>query len=235
MSRCGKFDVKYFWSAIADEKVKNLLFAHRIYLPDEGDDCVLIIGIVPHKRFSIGARIELKYSRKVLQLDKVTLLDLIECIDEQFSEDTVYPKFGRSVRIRSVDEKHFRIYICAGVGGIGDDVYEQSIKLHLDALLAMREKCSVVKTIVKMLECNKYEDQLHNLLAHFCYDADERLVVKAMQAPADIDKLRFNNVMCLIECQCIDKRFAVEVVNGCGDWFLACTAAYIRTLISSQN
>lgn len=245
---CGKFDEKYFWCSVGDmvEKKKvttNLLFGNYVYLDDEGD-CTLIIGIIPHKRFSIGARIEMKNSNRVLHLDKVTLLDLVECIDERFSENAVYPKSCRCVRIQFVDEKFYRICICEGVAAVvgagnADDsnAYAQTIKIPLDALLTLREKHSIVKRIVKMFECSNsdYESQLHKLLLHFCYDGDERMVVDAMQSPSRVSKRHFNDVMCMIDCYCIDRRFVVGVINDCADWFLACIPVFIRTLMLNSD
>lgn len=248
-SLCGKFDERYFWCAVGDlvEKKKitsNLLFGRYIYLDDDCD-CVLIIGVIPHKRFSIGARIEMKNSKRVLHLDKATLLDLVECIDEIFSENAVYPKSCRSVRIRMVDENVHRICICAGVvvdgaaiaDAVDSNVYEQTFKISVDALLTIREKHGIVKQIVNMFENNnnEYESQLQKLLLHFCYDGDERMVVSAMRAPTLVSKRHFNDVMCMIDCRCIDKRFVVGVINDCADWFLTCVPVFIRTLMLNSN
>lgn len=248
-STCGKFDEKYFWCAvgdIADNKIltTKLLFAKYIYLDDEAD-CVLIIGVIPHKRFSIGARIEMNKSKRVLYLDKATLLDLVECIDEIFSENAVYPKSCRSVRIQTVDENVCRICICTGVvvaavpAAVDSNAYEQTVKIPIDALLTMRAKNGIIKMIVNMFECNnknnEYESQLHKLLLHFCYDGDERAVVNAMQAPTLLSKRQFNDIMCSINCHCVDTGFTVGVINDCADWFLACVPLFIRTLMLNSN
>lgn len=252
---CGKFDERYFWRAVGDmtEKKKlssNLLFTKYIYLDgDDKRDCVLNVGVIPHKRFSIGARIEMKNSNRVLYLDKATLLNLLECIDEMFSENAVYPKSCRSVRIRMLNEKFYVIYVCAGIevgnnagaavdtAEIDSEVFEQIIEISECALLTLRNKHSIVKKIVDMFECNSnyYESQLHKLLTHFCYDADDRMVLNAIQRPTQVNKRHFNDVLCTIDCHCIDKRFVVGVINECSDWFLACVPLFIRTLMLDSN
>lgn len=222
-SCCGRFDVKYFWSSVGGVVKKqstNLLFEKNIYLDDDRD-CVLIVGVMPHKRFAIGARIEKKGSKRVMHLDKVSLLDLIECVDERFCENAVYPQSCRNVRIQLYDVQSYKI-------SVGD---EQHIKLGLDTLLTLRQKHRLIKIQVHTLENNNYEKQLHKLLLHFCYDGDERTVVKAMQAPGHLHKQHFADVMCMLDFYCIDKSFAVEMAANCADWFLACVPLFIKTLL----
>lgn len=103
----------------------------------------------------------------------------------------------------------------------------------------MRAKNGIIKMIVNMFECNnknnEYESQLHKLLLHFCYDGDERAVVNAMQAPTLLSKRQFNDIMCSINCHCVDTGFTVGVINDCADWFLACVPLFIRTLMLNSN
>lgn len=220
---CGKFDDDYFWNSV-DEVVKkqtsNLLFEKNIYLDDERD-CVLIIGLVPHERFSIGARIEKKGSKNVVHLDKDMLFHLIECVDDRFCENAVYPQSSRIVRIQLFDVKYYKICI-------GDD---QRIKIPLAALLTLRQKQKVIKKHVHMLENNDYEKQLHKVLLHFCYDGDERMVLTAMQAPGHINKRQFTDEICMLDCNCVDRSFAVEMANSCVEWFLDCVPLFIKMLL----
>lgn len=227
-SCCGQLNVNHFWNSVGElvEKKKpssNLLFEKNIYLDDERD-CVIIVGVMPHKRFSIGARIEKKGSKCVVYLDKETLFDLIECVDEQFCENAVYPKSHRSVRIQLYDEQWYKICI-------GD---EQRIKMCLATLLTLRQKHKLIKMQVNMIEKRTaYEKQFHKLLLHFCYDGDERVVVKAMQAPAHLQKQQLTDAVCAVDCYCIEKAFAVEMATNCADWFLACVPIFIRSLLLS--
>lgn len=224
-SCCVKFDVNYFWKNVTDNVKKqcsNLLFERNVYLDDERE-CVLVIGVMPHNKFEIGARIERRFSKNVVHLDKDKLFDLIECVDERFCENAVYPQACRSVRIQLYDAKCYKIRI-------GDD---QCIKLCLATLLTLRQKHKLIKMQVAMLEKNDYERQMHKLLLHFCYDGDEQTVVKAMQAPAYMQKPQFIDTMCALDCSCVDKSFVVEMANGCSDWFLACVPLFIKTLLMS--
>lgn len=219
--------LNYFWDSVKKSSIKqptNLLFEKNIYL-DDVNDCTLIIGINPHARFSIAARIEIKSEASVLHLSKEEFADLLDCVGDRFCENTVFPPTNSAdIHIQQCNEQLYKVYS-----------QNECIKMSLNTLLSLKQKRPLIKMHVKMLENNEYEDQLYKLLLHYCYDSEEKGVMNALHSSRDLYKQQIIDAIYMLRCSCMEKTFTLEVMCNCADWFAACVPVFIQTLLQNEK
>lgn len=233
-------NVETFWSNVQRTVNKksiptNLIFEKKIFLNENVDDdecrestSVIVLGINPHDRLSTSGRIEVRSAttKTVLRMNKETLIDLLESINDRFREDAVTPK-QRKISIRSINEILFEIKAANEV-----------IKMSLNTLLTLRDKLPIIKLQIDMLERVGCSNSLFNLLHHFCYDAEQNAVMRAMHnngRDPTIDKRQLIIELCQIDCECLEKSFVLEIANGYLDWFVTCVPQYIKAIIQQQE
>lgn len=233
-----------FWEGVqSDEEnnkfTKNLIFEKNIYLDDDIDGNydqvynknVLIIGLCPHNRMKVYARIESRTEcGGVLHLDAVSLMNLMDCIDRRFSEKTVSNK-GHD----EIDGGENKISLQYTIGNrykitVGD----KYLKLSLTTLLNLKRKYSIIQLTIVLFEDENYEPQLYNLLNHFCYEANERIVIQALHRSHNINKNNLIYEIWMLECSCFSKSFVLEITDNCLDWFVRCVRLFIRSLTNAQ-
>lgn len=226
-NKMWRLSVNRFWDSVKQSSIKqpsNLLHEKNIYL-DEVNDCMIILGISPHERFSIAARIEIKSSASVLHLSKEQLVDLLDCVGHRFCENAVFPQTNRGdVHIQLYNERLYKVYS-----------HNEYIKMSLNALLTLKQKRSLIKMYIKLMESDEYEEQLYKLLLHYCYDTEERVIVSALHSSTDLYKQQIVNAIYRLSCSCLEKTFALEVMCNCAEWFSACAPLFIKTLIQNEQ
>lgn len=224
-------DKKYFWNNVRKngKKWKNtLIFEKNIYLQDEYES-VIVVGVNPHNNFAVCARIEVRSMQSALNLDSDSMINLLNCIDKRFAENAVFPdiqsKNSMDVTIQLARERLYKIGIVGGT----------LIKMSLNALLAMRQKHSLIKKYIVLLECEKRESLLFNLLNHFSFEAREEHLLDALSTCKRMRKQYFFDEMCRINCACLDISFSLEIALHCSDWFATCVPIFIKALTHNGN
>lgn len=219
-----EIDANHFWCCVrGSERAQghlNLLFEKNIYLDDEHDS-VLIIGISPQNRMKTSARIEIRSMERVLPMNGDSLINLLECADARFRENAVFPTHTYNIVIHSIDARFYKVVV--------DDAY---FKMGRSALLTLIRKQRLIKNLMRMFERNEYEMQLFRLLHHFCYDASERTVVRALNASTQRHVL---DELCDLDCKCLEMSFVHEIALNYSNWFAACVPLFIKTLMRTQS
>lgn len=234
--------VNTFWDSVqrnaeSSKYTKNLIFEKNIYLDECMDNDenrnvnVLIIGLNPYNRMKVYGRIESRTEcGGVLQLDGVSLMDLLDRINCRFSENAFsnrgynnYDNDETKISIEWINENRFKI-----------TVNNENIKLNLDTLLILKRKYSIIKLQMMSLECVNYKAQLYDFLNHFCYEVDERIVNQALHGSHNINKQFVIYEMCMLSCECFEQSFVLEIANNCLDWFVACVPLFIKALNEMQ-
>lgn len=226
-SSCLKqIDECFFWDSVGENKKVTayaacLIFEKHVYLDDKYES-VLVIGISPHNKMSTAARIENRANASVLHLDKESLFDLLDCIDVRFSETTKYPMYQRGhINIQQIDDRLFKI-------SLGNRL----IKMHPSALFSLKQKQILIKMLIMRLERDNYDTNLFKLLHHFCYDGNEKTVLEALHI--HIHKQKLIDVLCELDCECLERSFTLEIASNCPDWFATCVPLFIKTLTQAQ-
>lgn len=219
-----EINTTYFWDSVRDSErankwAVNLLFEKNIHLDDECDS-ILIIGISLQDRMRTSARIETRSAESVLRMGGDSLINLLDCIDGRFRDNAVFPTHT-NISIRLFDERFYKI-------GVDD----ARIKMTRDALLTLMRKQTLIRNLMKTLECNEYEKQLFRLLHHFCYDTPQRTVVRALNSRS-MHQHVFNE-MHDIQCDCLEMSFTLELALNNSNWFAACVPLFIKTLMQSS-
>lgn len=225
--------VDMFWDSVRRdaECIKHserLILERNIYLEDDDrNECanVIIIGLNPHNEFNVCARIELRTISGTtnLRLDANTLNDLLDHVEDRFCENTVVPKYSGIINIQQINERIYRVRIG-----------KENIKIHLDTLLAMREKRQIVKSHIKLFERDDFKSKLYNLLDHFCFQAKEQIVLQTLHPSNKMKKKELALELCALNCTCLDKEFVLEITSNCLEWFVTTVPNFINTLIRSQ-
>lgn len=225
-------NVDFFWNAVrlnAKEWKRTLIFERNIYLDCEyGSVVVVVLGINPFERFTACARIEVRSTGNFIHLDGDSMDNLLKCIDEKFGENAVWPDQAHgNVAIQLVGERLYNIKI------VGN---KHTIRMSESALLAIRQKQLLIKINMKLIECDKYETQLFNMLNHFCFEATERSVLDVLHSPAT--RMLNSNVfgeLCKLNCTCLDMTFALEIISHCSEWFASCVSIFMKALFELHN
>lgn len=209
-------NMDYFWNSISEEgdrQINRLLFEKPVYLDDFDDGefvSVLIIGIDIKRRLSIGARIEVKSMGTTLHMDKSTMLEMLDKVNDLLQEDSVLPKYSRKVRIQPINDTQYKI--CVG---------NKSVKVTADALLTLRSKLPIIKMQIHILEYANYEKQFYDLLNYFC--------------DANLHKSGLLNEMLLMISKDFQSQFVLEISTNFLDWFISCIPLYCKALIHTHN
>lgn len=213
---CELNNMEYFWHSISeknDTRLNRLLFEKSIYLDDYDEDefaSVLIIGIDIRRRFSIGARIAVRSMGTTLQMDKSTLLEMLDNIDELLQENSVLPKCGHTkARIQSIHEAQYKI-----------SVGNKNVKVNAKALLTLRSKMSIIKMQIKLLECANYEKQFYDLLNYFC--------------DGNLHKSELLNKMDMLIKEDFERLFVLEISTNFLDWFMTCIPLHCKALLHTH-
>lgn len=206
----------FFWNSIteaSDTQPSRLLFEKPVYLDDYDEDefvSTLVIGIDIRRRLSISARIEVRSMGNALHMNKSTLLEMLDSIDELLQENAVLPKFNHNkVRIQPIHETSYKIIV--------DNKY---VKVSSKALLTLRSKLPIIKMQINLLECAKYEKQFYDLLEYFC---DENL-----------HKSELMNKMLMLISEDFERLFVLEISINFLDWFMTCIPFYCKALIHTE-
>lgn len=200
-------DDNIFWSSVGRgfENDKNLICEKFIYLDDDRTE-VLVIGISPHNKMSVAGRLESRASASFLHLDRKALMELLHCVDDCFRGSIDIPK--------PETDSH------------------EVIKLKMDALLTLRRKLPIIRQEIELLERGQYDKQLFQLLEHFCFETDERIVMKSLNTLRALymksDNLELLEKMCQLECECVQKSFVLDITANCLEWFVHCVPLYIK-------
>lgn len=219
-----QIDECFFWGSVEKNQraityAARLIFEKHVYLDDEYGS-VLVIGISPHNKMSIAARIENRAS--VFHLDKESLNHLLDCVDDRFGENVNYPLSKQGyINIQQIDDRLFKI-------SLGN----RCIKMCLSALVTLKQKLTPIKMLIRRLLRDNYEKNLYKLLHHFCYDGNEKAVLETMHA--HIHKQKLIDVLCELDRECLERSFTLEIACNCSDWFAACIPLYIKTLTQAQ-
>lgn len=227
----NELDKKYFWDNVRKngKKWKNtLIFEKNIHLHDEYESAI-VIGVNPYNKFAVCARIEVRAMQSALSIDGDSMINLLNCIDKRFGENTVFPdtqsKNNLDVTIQLARERLYKIGIVGGT----------LIKMSLNALLAMRQKHSLIKKYIVLLKCEERESLLFNLLNHFSFEAREEYVRDALSTCKRMHKQYFFDEMCRENCTCLDISFTLEIALHCSDWFASCVPIFIKALTHNGN
>lgn len=192
----------------------RLLFEKTVYLEDYDEDefvSVLIIGIDIRQRLSIGARIEVKSMCAALHMDKSTLLEMLDSIDDLLRENAVLPNFNRNkVRIQPIHDTLYKI-----------SVGNKHIKVSMKALLTLRLKLPIIKMQIHLLECADYETQFYDLLNYF-YDLN-------------LHKSELLDRMFMLVSEDLERSFVLEISINFLDLFMICLHLYDKALLHSYN
>lgn len=220
--------VKHFWRYVKLDEIcskykANLILEKNIYLDEKNDDeaaivYVLIIGVNPYDKMKVYARIESRIEGDVtvIHLDDVALMDILGNIDTKFGENAVSTQ---KKKIRS----HYKIII--------DD---DSLKISFSALMTMKKKRLIITEHIRLFRNGNFKGQFYDLLNHFCYEADEELFNQMLRSSHNINKQHLINEMCLINCDCFDELFVLDVANNCTDFFTACIPLFIKAIVQAQ-
>lgn len=244
MQMGGKqFDIDHFWDCVRmgeeEEKGKkgrdimsnlrstNLLFEKVVRLGDDYEDddydseyaSVLIIGLDPCRRLATCGRLNMKEMNSVLHMDESTLLDLLDCINDQFQANTVLPKYPSSnISIRSINERLYKI-----------DVGGEIVKMSLEELLKLRQKLPLIKRQMKEFASAEYEIQLYNLLQYFCF-GDEHEIDNDDTRSSNSHEQKVYDEMCMLNGDRFDRSLALEIARNFMNWFAKCLRLYADAL-----
>lgn len=203
-------NVTFFWNSVVEDQRAvrhggHLIFEKHIYLEDELES-VLVLGISPHNKMSIAARIEIRANAHVFCLDKYLLTQLLDCVSTRFSENAIFPKRAHEhVNIKQLDDRFFKISLA-----------NEKIKMCATALLTLNRKQTLVKSLITRLERDIYESHLFKLLYHV------------------MDKEPLIDDLCELECDCLQKSFVLEIATNCSDWLTACVPLFVKSLSQTQ-
>lgn len=214
---CKLNNMDYFWDSMQtetnDTRSSRLLFERPVYLDDYDEYefvSTLIIGIDIHRRLSIGARIEVRSMGNALHVDKCTLLEMLESIDDILQENTVLPKYNHTkVKIRSIHEALYKI-----------SVGNKHVKVSVKALLTLRSKLPLIEMQINQLECANYEIKFYDLLKYFC--------------DGNLHKSELLNKMLMLDSEIFERSFVLEIATNSMDWFMRCIPLYHKALLHTQ-
>lgn len=213
--------MEYFWDHVRNETgftrhwSNRLLFEKTVYLEDYDEDefvSTLIVGIDIRQRLSIGARIEVRSACDVLHMDKNTLLELLDSVNDLLEENTVLPNYNRTkVRIQPINETMYKIR-----------VGNSHVKLSMKALLTMRSKLPIIKMQIHLLERSNYEIQFYNLLSDFQYrNLHESDLLDRIVMPVSEEE---------VKDECVERTLLLEISTNFLEWFMNCIHLYAKSL-----
>lgn len=207
-------DVNIFWQSVQRgfENVNHHLIREKnIYLDDEHSD-VLVIGISPQNKMSIAGRIESRANASFLNLNKKTLMELLQSVNDRFRENIVNIQSAQRQYKVIVDSSH--------------------MKLKLSSLLVLRRKILIVRKEIELLESEHYESQLFCLLEHFSSANNHETILRSLNTSRAVhlkfDQLKLIAEMCQLECKCLQKSFVLDIASNCLEWLVHCVPLYFK-------
>lgn len=198
------------------------------------DNCALVLGVAPDNQFNVIGRLEAGENRPLI-LHHEDLLNFINCVEEQFEVNAIYPvDIQRQVDV--THENFIKIVSLQQVLGIYKIKFGgNSIKIEEEVLQKLFIQIPMVKYFIKSLESDraKYESYLLKLLNHFCFGKN---VYEAKKLSETIYTQHFFEECIHFHCDCIDKQFIGEIAINFAGWFVKCIIPFIQTvMVSEQN